>query len=107
MTVCNLWRTDTVTTHIFDAANRCIGEGRNLGILLRRAKGRGVDRITVDGLPNGSALVNVFYRDGSRACTNFVSYWHACDWAQTRSDASPRASWFAGCGLKFTPHTED
>lgn len=96
-----------MTTHVFNAENQCIGEGRNLGILLRRARGRGVARITVDGQTNGGALVNVFYADGSRACTSFADYGHACDWAETRSDASPRVSWFAGCALKFTPYAGD
>ena len=100
-----------MTTHIFNAENQCIGEGRNLGILLRRAKGRGVARITVDELPfvalhgPSGALVNVFYRDGTRACTNFADYSHACDWAYTRSQASPRTSWFAGAEVVCTPLT--
>jgi hypothetical protein len=89
-----------MTTHIFNAQNQCIGTGRNLDIMLRRANGRGVSRITVDRLPDSGhweALVNVFYGDGSRACTNFASFSHACEWANDRSKASPRQSWFVGC----------
>lgn len=94
-----------MTTHIFNPQNICVSEGRNLGIMLRHAKKRGgVARITIDklvGYRRDEALVNVFYNDGFRAVTNFSSYDHAIDWAQTRSKASPHTSWFAGCVVDF------
>lgn len=96
-----------MTTHIFDPANRCIGEGRNLRIMFDRARRfGGVTRVTVDQLPPGQhwgALVNVFYVNGSRACTNFADYSHACEWARARSALSSRVSFWAGCEVQCNP----
>ena len=96
-----------MTTQVFDDQNRCIGEGRNLRIMLEKArKYGGVSRVTVDQLPPGNrwgALVNVFYANGYRACTNFVDYPHACEWARDRSTLSPRVSFWAGCTVECTP----
>ena len=97
-----------MTTHIFSPENRCVSEGRNLRIMFDYARRLGgVTRVTVDQLPPGGhwgALVNVFYVTGHRACTNFVSYSHACDWARERSALSPRVSYWADCEVTCTPH---
>lgn len=96
-----------MTTHIFNEHNQCISEGRNLAIVFTRARrAGGVSRIAVNQLPPGGhweALVNVYFANGHRACTNFASYSHACDWARERSALSPRVSWFAGCVVECTP----
>lgn len=100
-----------MATHIFDAQNRCIGEGRNLRIMFDRARRfGGVARVTVDQLPPGQhwgALVNVFYVTGHRACTNFADYSHACKWARDRSALSPRVSFWAGCAVECNPWKGD
>ena len=93
-----------MTTHIFNAQNRCTSTGRNLAILFAHARKRGgVSRITVDRVRDtGRALVNVWFVDGARGCTNFADYSHACEWARDRSALSPRVSWFAGCLVECT-----
>lgn len=94
-----------MTTQIINPQNQCVSEGRNLRIMLDHARKRGgVKRITIGRITDSrfhEAIVNVFYNDGFRAVTNFASYDHAIEWAQTRSKASPRTSWFAGCVVDF------
>jgi hypothetical protein len=96
-----------MTTHIFNALNQCIGEGRNLRILFEKArKFGGVSRITVDQLSDSrhyEALVNVHFSNGYRGCTNFASYSHACEWAAGRSALSPRVSYWAGAAVTCNP----
>jgi hypothetical protein len=92
-------------THIFNAENQCIGTGKNLGIVFRKARDYGgVKRIRVDQLNSHSmhyeALVNIWFANGYRACLNFSCYSHACEWAHERSAARPRTSWFHGCTVE-------
>lgn len=96
-----------MTTHIFNEHNQCVSEGKNLRIIFDRARRfGGVSRIVVDRLPDSrhwGAVVNVFFPNGYRACTNFADYAHACDWARDRSNLSPRVSYWAGAVVTCNP----
>lgn len=93
-----------MTTQIINPQNQCISEGRNLDIMFRHARKRGVSRIAVSRISSTGryeALVNVFYKDGFRAVTNFASFDHAVEWANARSNTG-QASAFAGCEVQVT-----
>lgn len=86
---------------IFNEEGEPFRQSRNLRAILEHARRRGVYRIHIDKLNDGprrpGALATVFYRGGDVGKIYFVCGSHAMDWAQDRSKASPRASWFAGC----------
>lgn len=86
---------------IFNEESEPIRQSHNLRGILNHANRRGVMRIHVDILDEGSrrpnALVSVIYRGGDIGKVYFSCGEHACEWANERSKASPRQSWFAGC----------
>lgn len=91
---------------VFNTQGEPYRQSHNLRAILEHARGRGVERIHIDKLDDGprrpGALVSVFYRGGDVGKTYFVCASHAAEWAQDRSKASPRTSWFAGCQVTST-----
>lgn len=86
-----------MTTIISDSVGHKRSEGKNLAILFRYAKRCcGVKSISVEGKDWGQAHVVVTYSNGWTATTNFISYDHACEWAEGRSKLG-KNSWFSGC----------
>lgn len=85
-----------MTTTIFSSTHHKVTEGKNLAIMFRYARGRGVKSITVEGKDWAVCRVTTTYMDGWYAVTNFASYNHACEWATARSKLG-RSSWFHGC----------
>lgn len=89
---------------ILDSFGACVRQSRNLRGILEHARGRGVQSIRVQVLNDGptrpGALVTVNYCGGHAGHTYFSCGSHAQEWANKRRDASPRASWFAGCLVK-------
>jgi hypothetical protein len=90
-----------MTTHIFNEHNVCISEGRNLAIIFAYArKTGGVSKIHISKLDSSryEALVNVHFVNGYRACTNFVSFAHALDWANDKSKR--KNTYWTGCQVQ-------
>ena len=85
-----------MTTTISDSVGHKRGEGKNLAIITRYAKDRGVVNITIEKLDWGQAQVTVLYQGGWKATTKFADHSVACEWATARSKLG-RNSWFSGC----------
>lgn len=107
------------TAHTYEKLNCLIGSGsiifneegepfkqsHNLRGILNHANRRGVYRIHIDQLNDGAqrpgAMLTFFYRGGDIGKTYFSCQSHAIEWAESKRNASPRQSWFAGCELSF------
>ena len=93
-----------MTTYIFNSARLCVSQSHNLaGAFTWARRAGGVSSIHVYKLNEGAnrpgALVRINYKTGHFAETYFCSGNHAAEWAVSRSESSPRQSWFAQCGV--------
>src|SRR5690606_12537832 len=92
-------------TTIHDPDGEVVGRGRNLDIIIRKAREfGGVTRITVQDVQligRLAAVVVVYYRNDYFGVVDFADYNHARRWAIDRSRANPGTSWFAGCVVDY------
>lgn len=92
-----------MTTIIWDTDRKCVSQSHNLrGMFDWARRLGGVTSINVIRLHDENdrrpgAYVVATYRNGYTAETYFCDGSNAVDWANERSKASPRRSWFAGC----------
>jgi hypothetical protein len=93
-----------MTTHIFNQHNQCISEGKNLAIIFSYArKMGGVEKIQVYRLHDSKhyeCMVNVYFKHGFRAVTNFVSFDHAIEWANEKSKR--KNTYWTDCKVEVT-----